>query len=330
MLTQHSFRWIFACLLMGCGALLASLPSARDSGYSDEELQQLWASIADINHPTLEDYRRIEHYIREGNRPYLADLYIYPSRIKIIRNLVLIGSDDKMPYTEKHSFNIDAKTNRRCILLYASSNGIYPQKARNILSELEKAGYSGNVLVQIGGFPNTEFGGIKLCHVPYAFKVAFLREAQLLGYKEILWLDTAIHPLTNLEMVFEQIANKGWFLTSVSSLTGNASAHYPNAAQSLGITRDLYDEIPHISSAIIGLNMENHQAVRLLEDWLKQTERVYPNINGFPEELSLSVTAWRAKCVPYSWFGTITCAQSELPWILQERPTLQFYLDAIR
>lgn len=297
--------------------------------FQDSELDELWSSIADVNNPTLEEYKIIEKYLREGERAYLAPLAFHDRFIRI-RNLQLIGAHDEMPVFEKHSFNIHEKSKNRCIVLFASYNGIYPNKVYKQLDELEKCGYSGHVLLRVGGFPNLENGGLKVCYVPYAFKVAFLLEAQRLGYGEVLWLDSAMHPLTNLETIFSAIKEKGYFFTNVGFLSDNMSTHLPEAAATLGITTDYYNRIPHISSSILGINMKNEKAVRLLENWFAETENVFPCITCWPEELSLSVIAWRLQCRPYSWFGNCVCGEHELqiPFVRQ-RP-LQFYIDPIR
>lgn len=297
--------------------------------FQDDELDEIWSSVVDITNPTLDEYQAIEKYLKHGRRPYLDPLAHHDRSIRI-RNLRLIGVHHEMPIFEKHSFNISEKSKHRCILLYASYNGIYPDKARTLLSELEERGYSGHVLLRIGGFPDLEHGGLKLCHVPYAFKVAFLREAQRQGYGEVLWIDTAMHPLTNLEVIFSVIKEKGYFFTDVGFLSDNKSTHLAEAAASLGITTDQYDRIPHASSSLIGLNMKNSKAVRLLENWVAETENVYPYITCWPEELSLSVIAWRLKCKPYSWFGNCVCGEHELQMpIVRQRP-LQFYIDPVR
>jgi hypothetical protein len=297
--------------------------------FQDDELMELWTSIADISNPTLEEYRKIENYLKHGNRPYLEPL-AYHDRFMRIRDLQLISASNQFPVFEKHSFNIDEKSKNRCILIFASYNGIYPNKARRLLVDLETCGYRGHVLIRIGGFPNLEHEGLKLCHVPYSFKAAFLLEAQRLGFGEVLWLDTALHPLTNLEQIFAAIEEKGYFFTSVGFLSDNFSTHLPSAAAELGISTDLYDLIPHLSSSMLGLNMKNSKAVRLLENWLAETENVYPNITCWPEELSLAVVAWRLQCRPYSWFGNCVCGQHELNVsYIRQRP-LQFYIDAER
>lgn len=297
--------------------------------FQDSELEELWSSIADVTNPTVEEYKAIEKYLKDGKRAYLEPL-VFNDRIIRIRNLQLIGPNNEMPIFEKHSFNITEKSKNRCIVLFASYNGQYPNKAHKLLAELEQCGYSGHVLLRIGGFPNLENGGLKVCHVPYSFKVAFLLEAQLLGYSEILWLDTAMHPLTNLEMIFSVIKEKGYFFTNVGSLSDNRGTHLPEAAAALGITTDLYNTVPHISSCVVGLNMENPKAVQLLENWFAETENVYPCITCWPEELSLSVIAWRLQCEPYYWLGNCVCAEHELQMpIVRQRP-LHFYIDPRR
>lgn len=303
------------------------------------ELERLWSSLSDINHPKLEDYQMIEDWLshRPSYQTILPDtVFATPAfrgaclkRLNSTLNLKLVGPNGEMPIFEKYSFNIDENSKDRCILLYSSYNGIYPEKARKILHELELSGYSGHVLLRIGGFPNTPNGGLKICHVPYAFKVAFLCEARSLGYKEVLWLDTAIHPLTDLTTVFAEIKQKGYFFTSIGSLQDNCPSHFYTAAKSLNILTEFYDQIPHISSSVIGLNMENSQAIQFLEGWLKETKRFYPNITCFPEELSLAVVAWRVKCRPMTWFGNIVCLEHEVGH-LENRPTIQFYLDGLR
>ena len=304
--------------------------------YDRADLDWLWSSVSDVNNPTLEDYRLIEHGLSQQAlyQNILPDSVFasHAVRVSCLRklnatlNLKLIGPNDEMPIFEKYSFNIDENSNDQCILLYSSYNGIYPEKARKILLELERTGYRGHVLLRIGGFPNTPNGGLKICHVPYAFKVAFLCEARSLGYKRVLWIDTAIHPLTDLAKIFMQIKRKGYFFITVGSLQDNCPNHLYTAAKSLNILTEFYDQIPHIASSVMGLNMENNQAVQFLEGWLKETERVFPNITCFPEELSLSVVAWRLNCKPMTWFGNIVCLENEVTQ-LEDRPYIQFYLD---
>lgn len=313
--------------------VLFALSSALYS-YTDGELDQLWSSVSDINNPTLEDYRLIEDYLRSGRRPYLDGLvhsqFGDHNKFGFIRNFALVGPNQELPILEKYSLNVTEETKDRCVLIFGSYNGIYPQKAKKILAELQENGYSGHVLLRVGGFPNTPNGGLSICYVPYSFKVAFLQEARMLGFKEVLWIDTAIHPVTNLNKVFSLIKKRGFFFTYVGTLRSNQPSHLTPASDFLGISDELYDRVYHISSAILGLNMTNKKALDFLDMWYRETEKVYGNITGFPEELCLSITAFRSKLIPYSWFGNYVCADNELPTIGNSRPMLQFYLDGFR
>jgi len=302
------------------------------AGYHDEELDRLWSAIDDINHPTLKEYHLIEEYLQSGKRTYLDELRstgTNKDRLNRILEFRLVSPKNVMPISETYSFNIDEYSNGKCIILYGSTNGIYPEKAKLLLSEIEDCGYSGHVLLRIGGFPNTPFGGLKICHVPYAFKVAALQEAKELGFKEILWIDLAIHPMKDFEKIFWEIEQTGYFFTYVGSLQDNSPTHLPKAARALGIDTDVYDQIPHISSAMIGLNMENKQALQLLDNWYRETENLYPCMTFWPEELSLSVVAWRLGCKPYTWLGNVLCTEGQR-FQLENRPTVEFYIDSSR
>jgi hypothetical protein len=313
--------------------ILFLLPFCALASFDDAEFERVLSRIKDLNHPTLEDYERIEEYLVLGARPYLNSLLtsdsfdIYCSRMKSMANFRLVGPGHEEPVFEHHIFN--EFDTLRCILLYASSNGIYPAKARKLLAEIKDSGFRGHVLLRIGGFPNAPKGGLKLSDVPYSFKVAFLQEAKWLGFDQALWIDLAIHPLVDFEMPFSEIKKNGYFFTAVGYLAGNASSHLPQAAFSLEIAPELYGEIPHISSSMIGLDMNHPKAAMLLEYWYSATEKGFPSLTWWPEELSLSEAAWRLGCLPSAPFGEIVCGESE-QFQLEHRPSVAFYLDAKR
>lgn len=296
-----------------------------------KEIECLWASISDINHPTLEDYLLLDNHLKT-KRGYLhfPQDPSYRFRLSRILGFQLLGSNQEMPYFEDIRVNVTPKTEHRCVLLFASRSGIYPEKAQTLIEEIKNNGYSGHILLQIGGFPNTENEGLKLCHIPYAFKAAFIMQAKHMGYKHILWLDLAIHPLNNLEMFFSEIRKRGYLFTTVGSLQDNAPGHLPLAALSLGITPEMYPEIPHLASAIIGVNTENERAMNFLDLWLSEIEKVSSCISWFPEELSFSVSAYRLGCKPFFRFGSLVCNEEETSWLPAQKKTIQAYLDGRR
>lgn len=315
--------------------LLLLLPLFLFGAYIDPELEALWSSIDDLASPTQEEYLRIESYLQYGQRPYLEGFRIslqknsgYLPRYNSITHLKLLGPNGELPLFEKH-FGAEGNTQERCVLLFSTCNSIYPGKARKLIEELRTEGYEGPILLRIGGYPNLPFGGIKLCPIPYAFKAAFLREAQLLGYKKALWLDLAIHPLCDLGSVFSEIERTGHFFLNVGTLSDNAPAFLPEGLSACSVSEEDCRQIPHLSSSMIGLNFERPQDVHLLEEWLALAEEFFPNVSWFPEELAFSVAAYRQFCAPYAWFGALVCSENELP-DLENRPTVQFYLDSRR
>lgn len=297
--------------------------------YADPELEKLWASISSMNMPTLEDYQKFETYLSKGERPYLDLLrkkMVAQNRLKLIQELKLIGPNGEEPIFEiYHGVN-----SKKCVLIFGSYNGVYAEKARNLFEEVLDCGFDGDVLLRIGGYPNTPNGGMKLCHIPYAFKPAFLKEAALLGYSQVLWIDTAIHPLSDLNTIFEEMEIKGHFFVGVGTLGGNN--HFRETSEFLETPVALHGQIPHASSAIFGLDFRHPIAKQLLEVWLSEVEKVLSNINPFPEELCLSIVAWRNGCLPYSQFDKIVCNEREVFELFQldQKPGLQFYLDSVR
>lgn len=293
--------------------------------FYDPELEKLWSSISSIYQPTLEDYKLIEVYLDTG-RPYL-DILSGDSRYSRIKNFKLLGPKEEMPTFEKYSVNIREETKNRCILLFGSYNGIYYDKVYTLLDQIRDCGYSGHVLVRIGGFPNIQNGDLKLCHIPYAFKIAFLREAKALGFEEVLWIDSAIHPLTDLELIFEQLKVNGYFFTSMGTLHTRYPGPHPEAAKALKITPALYSYIPHIAAGVLGFNMQDPLALYLLDRWYIEVQKVTPCISWYPEELSLAVVAWSLGCNPICDFSVYGCDENQLSWAISDRPLLQFYLD---
>lgn len=293
-------------------------------------LQQLWSAIEDPNNPTLDEYKKIDSYLK-NQRDYLRPVSIYDDgkRLTHFFQFQLLGPHEEMPLFEKHSFHITEKTKHRCILIYASGNGNYAQRARDLLKELKNVGYSGHVLLRIGGFPNIEHGGLKLCHIPYAFKLSFFNEAKRLHFKEVLWLDLAIHPLTDLDMIFSEIQRNGYFLLRISSLLENREKHLLSAAESIGISYDEYSNISHISSSILGLNMTSSKAIHLLNQWEEYTTQITPCLTWHPDDLPLSIACHKTQCLPFSWYGKIVCAHDEVNWLPFERPSIQTYAERV-
>jgi len=195
--------------------LLGVLSFSFLNGYEGEHsVQDLYNSIQDINSPTYEEYLRIQDFLQFSERPYLKELdHFYDPTIprdlrrRTCRQIKLVGDQGEMPTFEVHHFG--ESESKRCILLYSTYNSPYPRMLKRTLFQIKNEGFVGDVIVRIGGYPWMDNEGIKLCHVPYSWKVLFLCEAIDLGYKEILYLDSSMIALNDLSLLFSMLNKNG-------------------------------------------------------------------------------------------------------------------------
>lgn len=332
-MNKHLFKQIIFFYL-----LIASSLSAYQG---EEEVECVFSKISDIRHPTLQEYHLVENFLKFGERPYLSSLnlenYIPPlydkaqGHRRMGRNLKLVGDNNEMPIFEIHHAG-SKQNNERCILLYASYNYPYPEKARSLVFELIDMGYQGDILMRIGGFPNMDQEGLRLCHIPYAWKIAFFHEAKNLGYKQILWLDSSMHPLKDLEAVFAKIDCDGYLsLDSGVNLNYGYELGYnlKDAIEALHVSVESLNQIPHVNTWAVGFNLNFPLSHEILEEWLEETKKVAPCITWYPEELCFSIILWKHNCRPTMHCGNLVCNRENV-YQISHFPTWNFFLDLNR
>jgi hypothetical protein len=352
------YRITFIIFLFYFSAVTASLFPFDEVQviYQDEELKELWSSIEDIKKPVVDDYVKIENYLRYGKRPYLDAIFSLPYLSKyvdaetldrseafsnrILQKIMLVGLNREPPiFKTIYLGGASPFDLSRCIVFYSSYNHsphtfdinpLYSQKMLEVINELQSEGYKGHVLFRIGGYPLEERGGLRLVHVPYSFKILSIIEAAILGYKNILWLDTTIHPTNNLNKVFSIIARKGVFL-----LGGGTKF---NCEYDSGILSDLaimhcslkkrnLRDIDHILAGVIGFSMENEKVKKLMQEWYRLTSIVYPAMTLYPEQFLLSVAAWRVHLEPTDHFSSYLDLRSSIPIRPTQNPKKPFWFD---
>lgn len=262
------------------GILLALICVRAVLAYSDPEIEKLLSSLSDPYCPSLEDYRLIENYYQFGERPYIdqirKDSHIQGAeldyRIQQLRNFKLVGPNGEMPIREVHALNVTEETKDRCILIYASYNAHYPQRARRLLQELKERGYSGHVILRVGGFPNISNRGAKLCTIPYTFRLAFFHEALEMGFTKILYLDATLHPLNDLSTLFSDIDQYGYFSCHMSK--GWFDDCFAGHAKFLGIPFEQKAQIPWVLGYATGLDFTNEKTRKLFEAWEDYMHRI--------------------------------------------------------
>ncbi|MGE5196231.1 MAG: hypothetical protein ACM3JI_02750, partial [Anaerolineae bacterium] len=223
----------------------------------------LYSQIEDIYHPTLEDYRFIQNFLTYGKRDRLEQLGDMFYRA---RNVRIVGDKpEQFPQSGSVAVNCDENERENCILLYATFNQNYPNGIRRLLHLLMESDFQGHVLYRLGGWPNVEGGSLVLAHVPYGFKVSFLKEALRLGYKRALWLDVSIIPLVSLNTIFKMIKEKGCFIMGNDRMVGPYMNRQAAAFFGLNLSQTL--QVPSCSAGVFGIYFSNPIGKNLLERW---------------------------------------------------------------
>lgn len=233
----------------------------------DAEIPEIYEQIADIFHPTLDDYWLIQRYISEGNRAGLARINdpIYLDRVLAFK---IIGDHpDELPQSEIIPVNSDINDKENCVIVYASFNRNYPRGLKRLVKLITDSDFRGHVIYRLGGWPDIEGGSLTLAHVPAAFKACFFKEAQRMGYQRVLWLDTSVVPLVSLNKIFQMINQKGHFVMGNCFMVGPFTNR--EAAGAFGITLSQAYLIPCCSAGLFGVDFKNKKAARVVDLFYK-------------------------------------------------------------
>lgn len=236
--------------------LLSSIVCAQDIYFPSA----IYNQINDINHPTFDDYRLIQNYIDKG------DYQAIKRKCGYFLDPKLIGSAlNELPESGMINVNCDKNEKENCVIMYSSFNRAYPQGLRRVIKQIGESDFKGHILYRLGGWPNTEGGSLVLSHIPYAFKVCFFKEAQRLGYKRVLWLDTAVIPVASLNEIFKMIKKDGHFIAGPNHVIGPWMNS--EAAAAFGMTLEQTLQIPSCAAFVIGIDLENETSAGMIDSW---------------------------------------------------------------
>ena len=253
---MKTFRLLMAAVFFSLSTHIAA---------SEPSPPPIYGYIKDIYHPTTEDYRLVQTYLRYGNRPLeqLGDSSL------LMRDIRIIGeSENEIPESGIRCVNCSSDEKENCVILYSTFNRNYPNALRRLEKTIANSDFRGHVLYRIGGWPNEEGGDLVLCHVPYAFKACFFKEAQRLGYKRVLWLDTSIIPIVSLNDIFKKIEEKGYFFVDIGGFKIGPSIN-EHAAAAFGLSLEQAQQIECIAAFIIGIDFSNPTGKTIIDTWYK-------------------------------------------------------------
>ncbi|MBS0605550.1 MAG: glycosyltransferase family 2 protein [Verrucomicrobia bacterium] len=280
----------------------------------------IYQQIQDICHPTLEDYRLVHNYLFYGIRPNLeriSSLYYWGQR-----TIRIIGDDPgQIPMSGVVHINSSGEEKENCIILYSTYNRNYPRALARLLNCIAQSDFKGDVLYRIGGWPDEAGGSLLLSHVPYAFKPCFFKEARRLGYKRILWLDTAVIPVASLNEIFAMIEDKGYFVMGNAHMVGPFMN--PQAAVYFGLTKEDTCKIPSCSSGLFGVDLSHKIGRDLLENWYRAAQDPDAFFTERPDQNALSILLYQSNISDFIDIRRMPHAEINE----QIQPDSLFYLD---
>jgi hypothetical protein len=245
----------------------------------------VYRQIQDIYHPTLQDYARIQEYLTSGKREGLEKLKDTEQRQ---RCFTLIGSAvDEKPRSGIIAVHCGIEDKENCLVLYASFNHQFRDGLKRIIQLVEQSDYKGHILYYIGGWPNLKEGSLALAHVPHAFKACALKEAQRLGYRRLLWLDSSVLPLVSLNTLFQIIEKKGYFMVGNEHSVGE----YCNsqAAEYFGFSLEKTRSFLSCQSGFIGVDVTRDPGKKIVDHFYKAAQDENAFFSARSDQTALSL-----------------------------------------
>lgn len=227
-------------------------------------IQAPYNEIKDIYHPTNEDYRLIQNYLKNGKREEISRMGDFNYE-HVARSLKIIGdTPEEIPRQELIHVNCSGDEKNNCLIAYSTFNRNYPKALERLVNIVKNSDYTGDILYRLGGWPNEEGGSLILAHVPYAFKVSYFKEAQRMGYKRVFWLDTAVCPLVSLNEIFKIIQDKGYFIMGCAPHTVGQFCN-ETAVAAFGLSLNETEQIPFCSAGIFGVDFTNEKGAKIID-----------------------------------------------------------------
>jgi len=100
---------------------------------------------------------------------------------------------------------------------------------------------------------------------PYAFKVYAMQEAFNKGYTKVLWLDSSVWAVKDIQPVFNDISKNGFFLEDSGHRIGSWSNN--QCLDWFKLTRDEANQMRMISSGFVGIDIENAIGEEMFTKW---------------------------------------------------------------
>lgn len=150
----------------------------------------------------------------------------------------------------------------KAIVSLANNKGNYI-KGLARLAESLKDNFDGDFF---GYTSEKQVGAPKHSENPYAFKVYAIDEVQAMGYTQILWLDSSVYAIANVQPVFDVIEKEGYIMQEAGHMVGSwcndETLDYFDLARCDAMKMPMYG-----NAGMLGLNFDIPIADSFFEHW---------------------------------------------------------------
>lgn len=148
------------------------------------------------------------------------------------------------------------------VVINSAYGSWYPKGQKRLVESLRSTGYDGDILTWTNEVINKHHDP----KFPYTMKAAAFVEAIKKGYTRILWIDSSVYAIKNIEAIFQEMEKrKVYFWKSGWNLAQTAADSDLNWA---GITRDEAELLHECASGIVGINLAHHKSRLLMSIFL--------------------------------------------------------------
>ena len=160
---------------------------------------------------------------------------------------------------------------KKCVVSFADGAGDYRKKLQRLEASL-KGNFDGDFL----GFTDyNQIGCERHTVIPYKFKPYAIKKAIEMGYNQILWCDSPIVAIKNIQPVFDHIEKHGY-------------AFFDNPGHSLGkwtnqkaldyfvTTRSVAMQTKMIMASCMGFRIRFDGAPKFFDEYLGLADELYP------------------------------------------------------
>lgn len=278
--------------------------------------------ISDWKNPSLEDFSRIEDYLidrrlriilEKKEKNMLSSTCYGEISYRIGRTCLYNGEQPKFV---KVDFGNDPNQKELCIISYAgyphprAKERDYEQGIKTIIKALERLRFKGHFIYRIGGWPAPSEGRLRYADVPYAFKPFLFEEVKNLGYKHILWLDSACVPVKKLDAIFTQIKQQGVCYHYEGNLLNNTLRNWDFIRVASKCPKK--GRYLNAITQVVGLSMVHPVGMALLNDWIQAACERLPFLSPTADQLCFAflVSKHNAQRGKLRW-GTICSSHSK-------------------